>query len=577
MKRPFGSPGRDWLDPDNFGCEPLYCAAPQTKDDILCPGSDDEAYDSPTERRTRCEAQARRFLDGKPVFLLSASLRGPFDRESGWVNPWRSKSTPASRTKPALRKRSSAQTRSNRAAEQHEPSGILESSNCPQDTTDNRIASPPVALHIFPRYLDDHAFHRVCDWRDQVVAETDVATSQSQQDSQTQPPSADSRRATQYTTRRRSGMTVDTLDGGLINSPPSTPRVVDDVQGQATSEAPSVDGQMESIQTTASQNLPTAAAPRVAHSPRSVNSPERPILSVRTTQPPSLNRIIEESTPTVKVEAVDISEDKENLETANATPYGISLQETASAALFKIPASARTDGSFRYRRKPGQEKTASLEGSKLGASPSAPSYAEQRPSPCDLMPQEEALETEDPAPLGAVTSSDSAMPIKLEPIEGPDVPGQESSQGLPQPDLSENLKEPEDRAPGETRSQEEENMQANSQIDGPTLVPSPSRSCSESPSMPSFGHFSCENHSQDVVACALGLPRRLLWPKSQRSGSGGPLSLFGPESTRTPVSEPAIKSRSSSPPSTGLGVQKSVFFKLHPRRVRLLLHEQTSR
>ncbi|KAK4460289.1 hypothetical protein QBC42DRAFT_181306 [Cladorrhinum samala] len=84
---------RELLQTDRFLDEPVYCeATPQSSDDILYIGSDDDAYDSPSERRNRYEEQAQRYLAGKPVTLLSASLRGPFDRKSGWVNPWRSQS-----------------------------------------------------------------------------------------------------------------------------------------------------------------------------------------------------------------------------------------------------------------------------------------------------------------------------------------------------------------------------------------------------------------------------------------------------------------------------------------------------
>ena len=50
--------------------------------------SDDE-LDSPAlaARRQRIESLAESYLQGKPVFIMSASLKGPFDRE--WVNPWR--------------------------------------------------------------------------------------------------------------------------------------------------------------------------------------------------------------------------------------------------------------------------------------------------------------------------------------------------------------------------------------------------------------------------------------------------------------------------------------------------------
>lgn len=63
--------------------EPLV-AAPR---DILCPGSDnDESREEHRKKRRRIERQAHQYLQGQPLFILSASLRGPLDDE--WFNPW---------------------------------------------------------------------------------------------------------------------------------------------------------------------------------------------------------------------------------------------------------------------------------------------------------------------------------------------------------------------------------------------------------------------------------------------------------------------------------------------------------
>src|SRR5690606_35032147 len=58
-----------------------------------------------------------------------------------------------------------------------------------------------------------------------------------------------------------------------------------------------------------------------------------------------------------------------------------------------------------------------------------------------------------------------------------------------------------------------------SQIDGLTLVASQSSPVSDLPDQPSFGHFSFEKQSQDVIPEADVLPRKLLWPKSRRKSS----------------------------------------------------------
>ncbi|KAI3327690.1 hypothetical protein HD806DRAFT_331240 [Xylariaceae sp. AK1471] len=74
-----------------LGDEPLYCPAPSpsSSDDIICPGSDEEVDESTkAAKRLRYEEQGRRYLQGRPPRILSASLRGPFDKASGWQNPW---------------------------------------------------------------------------------------------------------------------------------------------------------------------------------------------------------------------------------------------------------------------------------------------------------------------------------------------------------------------------------------------------------------------------------------------------------------------------------------------------------
>ncbi|KAG7143900.1 hypothetical protein HYQ46_007353 [Verticillium longisporum] len=72
-----------------IGDEPLYCEADPTE--ALYKGSDDEDYPNPSVRKYKYEAAAVRFLEGKKTFILSATLRGPFDEASGWTNPWQSK------------------------------------------------------------------------------------------------------------------------------------------------------------------------------------------------------------------------------------------------------------------------------------------------------------------------------------------------------------------------------------------------------------------------------------------------------------------------------------------------------
>lgn len=63
--------------------EPLI-ALPE---DILCSGSDDEkTAEEHRDKRRRIEVQGQHYLQGRPLFILSASLRGPLDE--AWSNPW---------------------------------------------------------------------------------------------------------------------------------------------------------------------------------------------------------------------------------------------------------------------------------------------------------------------------------------------------------------------------------------------------------------------------------------------------------------------------------------------------------
>ena len=60
--------------------------------DVLWPGSDDEADEDEWEKkRLRIEILAKQYLDGRPLFIQTAGLRGPFCE--GWVNPWADKKT----------------------------------------------------------------------------------------------------------------------------------------------------------------------------------------------------------------------------------------------------------------------------------------------------------------------------------------------------------------------------------------------------------------------------------------------------------------------------------------------------
>ena len=59
-------------------------------EDVLCTGSDDEeTLEGHRDKKRRVEALGKRYLQGRGLVILSAGLRGPFER--GWENPWASK------------------------------------------------------------------------------------------------------------------------------------------------------------------------------------------------------------------------------------------------------------------------------------------------------------------------------------------------------------------------------------------------------------------------------------------------------------------------------------------------------
>lgn len=75
-------------DHEQLGDEPLYYEVDHNS--VIYSGSENDYYEAPETRRLRIEAKAVQFLNGNVPYLLSAGLRGPFNKES-WTNPWRSK------------------------------------------------------------------------------------------------------------------------------------------------------------------------------------------------------------------------------------------------------------------------------------------------------------------------------------------------------------------------------------------------------------------------------------------------------------------------------------------------------
>jgi hypothetical protein len=85
---------------DSLG--PFYCEAVPDPNDILYEISDNEDEEWLNERRHGTELAATKYMNGIAPVIYSASLKGPFDMNSGWVNPWRSHRSRCESPKPTL-------------------------------------------------------------------------------------------------------------------------------------------------------------------------------------------------------------------------------------------------------------------------------------------------------------------------------------------------------------------------------------------------------------------------------------------------------------------------------------------
>ncbi|KAJ4184719.1 hypothetical protein NW767_013150 [Fusarium falciforme] len=153
-----------------WGEDTIYCEATCAPEDVLYEGSDDEDYDNPISRKLRYEEAGQRYLDGKTPFLITASLKGPFDSKSGrWVNPWRSKhrtsgTSQGVRTSPGKLLRS-AQVKRNVSI----PETIL---TAPGDSLECHLPSPEslkqASVAGGHAYLEEDELAKVQEWREAI-------------------------------------------------------------------------------------------------------------------------------------------------------------------------------------------------------------------------------------------------------------------------------------------------------------------------------------------------------------------------------------------------------------------------
>lgn len=140
--------------------EPLYCEAVHNHDDTdFYSGSEDDHYEGPLHRRLHIEKKAIDFLSGNVPILLSATLRGPFDRKL-WNNPWRSTRAESHAEPPKAQPTRSRQT-------------VCPDDNLPdtQGTSLYPLPSPEITNPPSARknpYMGEQDYSRVKAWREAV-------------------------------------------------------------------------------------------------------------------------------------------------------------------------------------------------------------------------------------------------------------------------------------------------------------------------------------------------------------------------------------------------------------------------
>ncbi|KAK7414654.1 hypothetical protein QQX98_006511 [Neonectria punicea] len=155
----------DQLEP-SWEEDTIYCEATCAPEGVFYEGSDDEDYDDPTCRRLRYEAAGQRFLDGCTPLLLTATLKGPFDKSSGWTNPWQSKH----RTARAFQGTRSSPDKLSRQPRRERNMSIPETIQIgPHDSMECHLPSPE-SLKQAPveeehPYLEDAELEMVQKWR----------------------------------------------------------------------------------------------------------------------------------------------------------------------------------------------------------------------------------------------------------------------------------------------------------------------------------------------------------------------------------------------------------------------------
>lgn len=159
----------------------IYCEAQCPDEDVYYFGSDDDQYESPRERKRRYELAGQRFLAGSAPRLFSASLKGPFERNRGWKNPWASKTRSIGVTQPpklqiSCSTKAPAPVKDTKRHDKQLPAHTrLDRSECHLPSPQSlKTASSSADAHPF---LEDEELQAVQAWRHNIRA-TEPATVQ---------------------------------------------------------------------------------------------------------------------------------------------------------------------------------------------------------------------------------------------------------------------------------------------------------------------------------------------------------------------------------------------------------------
>lgn len=72
--------------PQTWANDAMHCS--RLDEETFYVGSDDDDYETPAHRQLQYKLAAKKYLNGDIPILITATLRGPFERSTGWTNPW---------------------------------------------------------------------------------------------------------------------------------------------------------------------------------------------------------------------------------------------------------------------------------------------------------------------------------------------------------------------------------------------------------------------------------------------------------------------------------------------------------